>query len=402
LKVLIIGGGIAGLTVAIALENKGIEVIICEQNNEIEPIGAGITLWPNALLALRYINPQIEDQIKESGFMYLSGVISKENGTILFQQNFQDIFTKIGTTAVCIHRSNLINNLKNQLTSTKLLLGKECVGYKVYDDFIEGFFSDGSKISADLIIGADGINSKIREKIKNSVKKRYSGYYAWRGLAQVNKEFIELVKTNIGEYWGKGVRFGFLPISEDSIYWFATENGSKEANKPENSKKHLEKLFENWTFPIPDLVKHTSQDTILYHPIYDIKPFRGWSDQRVILIGDAAHPTTPNLGQGGCIAIEDGYILAELISEISHHNDLSKKSAPVINDILMHFENIRFKRVKKIQTESYRIGKLGQKSNRFVINVRNVVVKILPPKMMLKRLLPIFKFEMIEKSENIK
>ena len=175
---------------------------------------------------------------------------------------------------------------------------------------------------AELLIGADGIHSRVREIMLGKIRCNTAGYTAWRGVAPAPaKEF------KAGETWGKGQRFGFVPLNRDRVYWFAT------ANRPENENAHpaerqaeLLDKFGGWHYPIRELLETTPTGTILRNDIYDLPPLEAWTVGRVTLLGDAAHAMTPNLGQGACQAIEDGVVLAGCLAKFE---DILQASGPI-------------------------------------------------------------------------
>lgn len=203
--------------------------------------------------------------------------------------------------------------------------------------------------------------------------KKYSGYGAWRGIAMVDEIKMEEYSQSAGEYWGKGTRFGFIPISPTEMYWFAVGN-FKENERPEFQHS----LFGNYTAPIPSLIAKTPRDKITYHPIYSLESLDRWHEQNVVLVGDAAHGTTPNMGQGACISIEGSVKLA-------YHLARS-------NDPFNAYFTSHKKKAEYVIKQSGRIGKIGQSESKMVIFLRNLLTKLVPEFIVVRNLSKVQKF----------
>lgn len=176
-------------------------------------------------------------------------------------------------------------------------------------------FADGSTRGASLVIGCDGLHSVIPQQLVGD-DVRNAGNNVWRGVCDLSPDEIGAC---IGELWGRGRRFGYVGISATSTYWFATEEvdgglDDPEEVSPERRKRHLMETYDGWTAPVGRLIEATPAEALIFTPCLDRKPTHTWGDGRVTLLGDAAHPMTPNLGQGACQAIEDAYVLAETLA----------------------------------------------------------------------------------------
>jgi FAD-dependent urate hydroxylase len=172
---------------------------------------------------------------------------------------------------------------------------------------VTAFLAGSREARGSLLVGADGIHSVVRQQLFGAEPLRYAGFTAWRAVTPVPAG----VKLLAGECWGCGQEFGIVPLSHNRIYWFATRNvPEREEDMPSGRKQELLKLFQGWYPAIPALIQAAPQDAILRNDIYDRPPITAWSKGRVTLLGDAAHPMTPNLGQGACQALEDAVVLA--------------------------------------------------------------------------------------------
>jgi 2-polyprenyl-6-methoxyphenol hydroxylase-like FAD-dependent oxidoreductase len=172
------------------------------------------------------------------------------------------------------------------------------------------------------------------------------------------------------ETWGAGKRFGLVPLGKNRFYWYATNNQPESEILPPIARKaQLSKFFDDWHAPIPQIIEATPAENILHNDCYDRTPERGWSSGRVCLIGDAAHPTTPNMGQGGCIALEDAVVLTRCL-----------QSADAPESAFEDFERLRFTRTQFINKRSLLLGRVGQWQNKFAVALRNILTKHTPQK----------------------
>ena len=370
-KIMIIGGGIGGLCTAIALQQYGFEVKVYEKVRKLGEVGAGLTLWSNAIKVLRTLG--VADAVIHAGSKLKRSQIRADNGETLFDARADEMEAKYGEPVVAIHRADLHEILINALKPETLHLNMTCSHFAQDDEKVTVYFENGETETADLLIGADGIHSVVRKQMFPEIQLRYSGYTAWRGVVETENE-AALGLTS--ESWGSGARFGIVRVDKKRIYWFATHNqalGEKATGEQKKSK--LLNIFNQWHQPIDHLLDSTPADSILQNDICDIQPFALWTQGRVTLLGDAAHPTTPNMGQGACMAIESAYVLARSLKEDADH-----RSA------LRRYEGERHERTAWITNTSWMIGKGGQIANPLLCALRNFIVKITPAGAMQKNL----------------
>ena len=367
-KIAIIGGGIAGLTFAHCLSKEKYDINIFEKKKVFGEVGAAISVFPNALDVIDKIG--LLDPILQTSGKFENVFLKTKNGQILSKSS-----PKSDYPVICIHRKDLHNvllsGLKAELNTDKSL------SHLTYleNEQIEITFNDGSKYIFDAVIGADGINSAVRKQIINDKDPIYRGYNIWRGVVKT--------KFDVGyasETYGKGQRVGIVPIKDGVYGWWATCNEDfLEKDEPEGTKEKLKRIFGNWHEPIPELIENTEK--IIKNSLCDRIPKKGWTKGNVTLIGDAAHPSTPNLGQGGCMAIEGAYLLA---SSINKHG-LCPKAYEV-------YEKYQFPRSKKIINESLKIGKIGQIKNPILILIRNTFFKLIPSRVAMKMIEKYFSY----------
>lgn len=375
MKVIVIGGGIGGLTAAIALQRRNIEVEVFERSPELREVGAGISLWPNAMKALRKLGlgaalDPLSHANSESFLRTSTGAILSRTPAGAWEQRF-------GSGMVVFHRADLLNALAQAVGPSALHLNHACEGFNSDPDGgVTARFTNGSTVRGDALIGADGLHSAVRAALGHRTPPRYSGYTAWRGIPT-----FPHAKLMPGETWGSGKRFGIVPVQGGRVYWYAT------ANVPESGSATLPQspldLFRGWHEPVEALIRATPESAILRNPIYDRDPIPDWGKGRVTLLGDAAHPMTPNLGQGACQAIEDALELAATLA----------KPNPSVEQALRAYESRRMNRTKTIVLTSRRIGNLGQIESAPLCFLRNLALRLTPVSATLNTLAPIVGYE---------
>jgi len=370
-RVIVIGGGIGGLCAAIALRQMGLEVTVYEKAEAVGQVGAGITLWSNALRVLRRLN--LAEAVIQAGAQIEEAQIRTATGRVLARSYPGHLARQLGEPVIGIHRAELHRILLAALPENVVRLGAAGTGFTQDEQQVTVTFAAGQSAQADLLIEADGIHSIIRPQIVPQVKPRYAGYTAWRGVVATEQRFT-LGQTF--ESWGRGARFGVVPLSEQLIYWFATANDTAgQTQSPAAHKARLQQQFQSWHQPIGDLLEATPAIAILHHDIYDIHPFTPWSQGRATLLGDAAHPTTPNMGQGACMAIESAFALASCL-----------KAESDLTLALRRYEAQRQPRTASITQQSWQIGRVGQWENRWGCFLRDQLMGLVPDTLLQKRL----------------
>jgi len=362
-SILIIGGGIAGLTTAIALQQKNIDFKVFEAVPEIKTVGAGISLAGNAMRALKKLG--LDEAIKKRGHAISSMIIEDDQGRLISVMDAEKLSREHGLENIAIHRADLHQVLLDNVDPHKIFTGKVAIDFEERSDGLTIFFEDGSQEEGAAAIIADGIHSRIRKKLLPGVSPRYSGYTCWRGLVENRWN----VQRNAVEAWGANGRFGYVPIGNSKIYWFACKNAPiKDEMMSLFRIGDLVDNFKNYAHPIPEIIKHTSDTDLIWNDIVDLKPISQYAFNRILLLGDAAHATTPNLGQGACMAIEDALDVANEISRQSNEIASAFKS----------FERRRVPRAHYIVNTSYQLGKLSQWENPVLTKFRNMLLRITP------------------------
>ncbi|MBS7530903.1 FAD-dependent monooxygenase [Hazenella sp. IB182353] len=363
---IIIGAGIGGLTAANALMNTGHEVHVYESYPKLKPSGMGITLAPNAFKALSFLN-FVED-IKKVGKPLDSFQIRSETGNLLSAIQSNENIT------MAFHRADLYVSLFQRLPNGIVSFNKKCVDFKQDQNGVKVTFADGSHTKGDYLLGVDGIHSMIRQKIAPSISPQFAGYTCWRGIS---KRGDILKSPNIAmETWGPNGRFGIVPLRENQIYWFAVTNAAENSKRMKKySKSDLVLHFEGYHEPITQIIEQTEEEAIVRNDLYDLPKMNRYAYDRILLMGDAAHAMTPNLGQGACQAMEDVAVLSMCM----------KRQLP-INEAFVAFEKERIKRVQKIVDRSRLMGRVGQMNHPVARKLRNGIMTLIPDRLRVKQI----------------
>jgi 2-polyprenyl-6-methoxyphenol hydroxylase-like FAD-dependent oxidoreductase len=361
----IVGGGIGGLTLAIALQRKGYQVTVYENAQELKPLGAGLVLAANAVKALMEIG--ISDEVLQAGKILQSFQVKDIDGNILTESNAEHLSRKFGVVNnFTIHRGDLHRVLQNLLQPGTVQLGKGCVSFQKHNDHVSLTFHDGTSATANYAIACDGIHSSIRKALLPDSYPRYAGYTCYRGIIEHIPPHLNIEASS--ETWGPGKRFGIVPLSDNRLYWFACINAKAgDPTMQQLKSKELLDQFKDFHSPVGEILALTPNDKIIWNDIIDIKPLKKFAFGNIALMGDAAHATTPNMGQGACMAIEDAAVLANCIE---HY--------PSVEEAFTQFEKKRIPRTSTIVNTSWRIGQMAQLENRVLIAIRNFALKRTP------------------------
>lgn len=287
-------------------------------------------------------------------------------GTLPLRQ----LAARLGAPSVGVHRADLLALLAGTLADCPVELDARCIGFAQDDAEVTAHFADGRTAASAALIGADGLYSAIRTQLVGRRRPRYAGYTCWRGVAAFEHEAVS--PGIASETLGYGTRFGMLPIGRGRVYWYATANAREGGeDHREGRKRTVLDLFGRFRPPIVSLIETTEEAAILRHDIYDRPLVRRWGDGRVTLLGDAAHPPTPNLGQGACQAIEDALVLARCLREGRRLDEGNGISAA-----LRAYEAHRRARTAGIIRQSYRLGAVLQWRNPVAYALRAAALRV--------------------------
>ncbi len=371
-KIAIVGGGIAGLTMAIALQRKGFQTIVYETAPAIKPLGAGITLAGNAVKALQQIG--LDQDVLQPGKILKSLFIKDQKGKILAFTDAEKLSKKLAViNSFSIHRADLHDILLSKLQPGTLILDKSLVDFAENEKGVLLKFADGTVAQSRYLIACDGIHSVVRQKLMPGSAPRYAGYTCWRAVIDMPGN---IPSDETSETWASGKRFGIVPLANNKLYWFACINAKPDDPKLKKfSALDLAESFAGFHSPIPRILQNTDSERLIWSDIIDLKPLTQFHFGKILLTGDAAHATTPNMGQGACMAIEDAAVLINCL-----------ESASDIESAFARFERKRIDRTTKIVNDSWRIGRVAQLENPTLSRLRNGILRITPPRVTEKQI----------------
>lgn len=310
-EIVVVGAGIGGLTLAAALTRYGNPPWVLEQAPELGEVGSGLGVLPSAVHALRSIG--VDEALFTEAAPLRRMHLANHRGEELSRLDLTRIFERVGGKGYVMRRSALHAALAACVDKERVRTGARVSGLRQSADRVElQIEGDDEPLIADVVIGADGLNSVVRGHLFGDVAPRYAGETIFRAIAECALERSEISR----EIFGPGRRLGCYEIGRGRTYYWATSPGPQGTRIPlEARRSHLQKCFAGWPFGVPDLIAQTREDRILQNDIFDRPPLRRWHHGRIALLGDAAHPMTPNMGQGACMAIEDAVVLARRITE---------------------------------------------------------------------------------------
>jgi 2-polyprenyl-6-methoxyphenol hydroxylase-like FAD-dependent oxidoreductase len=362
-RALVIGGGIGGLSAALALRQARMDVQVFEAVEAVKEVGAGVTIWSNAVRALQKLG--LTDALQAIGMPATYRIIYTWKGELLSKIQVDQLANGLGAAILMMHRADLQSALLQAFGAANVQLGARCVGFTQDDKGVRAQFANGQTVEGDLLVAADGIHSALRTQLFGPRCLLYTGYATWRGIASLEDENIPVGVSS--ETWGKGQRIGLIPLNNGRMYWFTGQNmpaGTYKDETAEQKKQRMRDMVRGWHAPIEAVIEATEASTIIRADVYELEQLPHWCQGRVTLLGDAAHAMSPNMGQGACQAIEDAVVLGSCLQEETD-----------IPSALRLYESRRIKRVQRVATQSRRIGQLAQLENPLACSLRNALVK---------------------------
>ncbi|MDJ0514832.1 MAG: FAD-dependent oxidoreductase [Trichodesmium sp. MO_231.B1] len=349
-KVAIIGGGIGGLATAIALRKQGIDVHVYEKAREFCPVGAGVSLKPNGLRCLDAIQPGLVDKLRRLGFQVQRTTLKTSTGEIIWTTK-TPMNSKDKELTFAIWWWHLQHILASELPSEVIHLNHRCVSFEQNENTVTAKFEKGKTVEVDLLIGADGINSRVREILIGDGQPTYSGSMCWRAIVDYRDELLLPDEGLIIR--GEKTAMILYPLGEGKMNWSAGKLFPESFVSPSAAeiKYRVLKEFSNWMKPILEMIAETDAESILEAPICQRLPLKQWSYGRVTLLGDAVHGMSPGGGQGANTTFEDAYELAECLYNF-----------PDLQTALTNYDKRRIQRTVVIQNYSEKMEKLAYQS----------------------------------------
>jgi salicylate hydroxylase len=336
--VAIIGGGIGGLTAAHALLRRGFEVSVFEAAPELKEIGAGVALGPNAMKALRFLD--LEEKVRAVAWEGRYQILRNWKTGRIISKTPRDLMNRYGATGCSVHRADLLDVLGADLPKEILHLGARCVGVEVKDTSAVARFRDGSEFEADIVLGADGIHSAVRESLFGPDAPRFTGKICYRCLVPVDA-------IPGGLYEGEGATWlgphGTVVVYKvrrgelvNVVAHYDDETWREESWIRECDRQEVIDRYRGWHESLARLF--SASDKHYKWGLHDRDPLKQWTKGRATLLGDAAHPMLPYLGQGACQAMEDGVVLAAALDSMPDD----------VESALKLYERVRLPRASRV------------------------------------------------------
>jgi len=379
LKVIVIGGGIGGLTLARACVDMGIAVELYEKRPLYEMLSGsgGIFIQRNALRVYQLLwEGRIYDRFCHQGGAILKGGFFSKSGEPLYINTPQ--FIREDNLGICLLRPELQKILYESLPEGTVRTEHTFESFEERGNILRVSFRNGSIAEGDILVGADGLYSNVRARLNGKDRLEppiYSGMCCWRGYFDGTGLPLD-DQYSWAEFWGQGDRFGYFDVGSGRFSFYAFSNMDAGGNDEleGGTLNALQSRFSSYASPVPAILKVLANQPIYRDDIYDRIPLgREWGRGRVTLIGDAAHPVQPNIGQGGCMAIEDSF---ELVKRLSKY--VEQDSVP---SLLREFEASRYDRVARVFTTSRQVGQLGQAEGAIACFIRNWIYKLTPTRL---------------------
>lgn len=364
---IVVGAGIGGLAAAVGLREAGWDVTIFERDAEIRGAGAGISIWSNGLRALDLLG--VGDAIRAQGTLQGQGGLRTNAGRWLSWSSAERLQAENDLSVLVLHRSELHACLLAAVPRDLIRTGATVVDVEQTDSSASVAYrtKDGGqgRLTAALVVGADGIRSRVRDAVLPCAGvPTFAGFSAWRG---VTDDRYPLLRQS--ESWGRGAVFGLTQLPDERVYWFATAN-ERAGSRYDDERAEVLRRFGSWHAPIGEVVRSTASSSVLRHDIYSHpRPLSAFAVGRVALAGDAAHAVTPNLGQGGCLALEDAVVL---VAELA--------GGSPVNQALARYDAVRRPRAERISKISEQMGRLAQVDNPILVALRAALVAVTPSK----------------------
>lgn len=359
-RVIVVGAGIAGLTAAIALNRVGISVEVYERATALTQAGTALSLWPNALAALDRIG--LADEIARIGIPEPSGTVQKPSGRLIMKLDQSRLHEHLGSTTLVVQRGDLQDALLGAAADVPIQIKTSVkrIGTQADTGFIE--LTDGTVHRASVVLACDGIHS-ISRSIADNPPPTFRGHTSWRAVLKDASHLVPEACLTVG----RGKQFIASPLSGDATYWAADVGLPEGENERMADRKgFLLRTFAGWHDPISELIERTDETQLVIADIYDSIP-KSLKVGHVGLLGDAAHPMTPDLGQGACQGIEDAVVMAACIEQ---------GESP--GGSLTTYESLRLARVQRIVRDSRRIGRIATAESAVGASVRDSGVRWMP------------------------
>ena len=368
----VIGAGPAGLATAVALRRAGLHTIVYERQRALSTLGTGLTLWPNGLSALATFGA--DRPVRDRALASPGTAMRAADGRTLQLMSAGDL-ERAGGCGVALHRAELVAALAGLLPPGQIRFGATCVGVRTEHRAAVATFDTGDEVRADLIVGADGLRSRVRAACGLDRPLRHGGATVWRAAVHHRLAARPGLLTLGGPY-----QFGIWRLPGDQVYWFASAPTPPGRHRSGDSRPPAE--FAGWHDPIGALLAATPTEQIVVTDIYDSAPLPSWSRGRVVLVGDAAHPSLPHMGQGTSQAFEDAAVLADRLA-----------AGPDLASALSDYHRRRRDRARSAWSQARMLARVGGWRNGVACAVRERAMAAAPAGMQVRQLQRLFAFQ---------
>ena len=371
-RAIVVGAGIGGLGGPRGLRRVGGGGGRCGEGGSAEPVGAGISLWSNALRALEWLG--VGETIRSRGAVRLGGGVRTPSGRWLSRSLADAVLSDEDVTMVMVHRADLHEALLAALPPEAVRFGHRLERVDEGPDAVTVHLATSAgqvTDRADLLVAADGIRSVVRAQLwPVQFAPRYSGVTAWRGVTDQPFPLAEQSQT-----FGPATEVGVIQLQDGRVYWYATGDDAEGTTAPDERAEVLRRIA-GWHAPIRQVVEATSPERVLRHDLYQLpRPYPSFVRDRIALLGDAAHAMLPTLGQGGCLALEDAVVLAAVLSLTG-----DEPGGVDLNAALLAYDQARRPRDQRLAAASDQIAKITQVRHPVALFLRDLMVRLTPPR----------------------
>ena len=359
MRILVVGGGIAGLTLTGLLQQRGFKPTLVEQIPEYGTVGYVIVLWPSGSRILKGLG--VYRSLLDVGLQFTTYNVSDEQGQMLHSYSVHNVTEKYGPM-LSTYRPDLINVIKEAVDPDSIRMSTTVDKIDQTNDEVYVTFSDGTEETYDLVVGCDGVRSKTRDLVFGDVPLSYSGMTGWSFWVKPN-----IAKTlQIAEYWGTGKFFGIWPTKGRLSVFTSIRDNVQEPDPVESRIDRIQETFKNFGGLVPEILEGLNDPNEIFHGYYNDLRMKKWHKGRVVLVGDAAHAILPTAGGGVSMAMESAAVLVD---------ELCRADSKYIEQAFESYITRRRSRVDKIQNQSRMMSKFAFADSRLVSSMRDFLMR---------------------------
>lgn len=366
-RVVIVGGGVGGLTSALGLQRAGIEVEVHEKYPHVASRSSGFTLWSYAVRELLELGLDDPERI---GSPVEVTEVRNQSGRLIEELPVGEVSRELGAPSCEVRRPDMQRALMELLGDGVVHMGSEVVGVKQDDESATVLLADGSRSSGDLVIGADGVHSVVRNHVAGRSKLDYSGYSGWGAILDGFRH--ELLKPNHHiEVWARGSKGGIADVGRDQVRWYVVHKAPAGTKNLPVAKDEILAHIDGWYELLRAAVEAAPPESIIQTEAWELEPLDTWVNGRVVLLGDSAHATTPFAAMGACMTIGDCRVLLDRLL-----------SGAPLEEALASYQNARKEHDEEVVRRSLRMGKLAMVSSPIVSWLRDQAFTHMPEEKM--------------------